>query len=162
MASGIFSLIGSEAPTLVVAGPTAQGLQLPGAWGLPLAQWRSFLPQTQQGAHCLAQLPAFLSSPLPSAPCHSPAGVGHGERTRRRVRGGLSEAGSVPTLGGGGPLGHVAICNGDNHKTYPDDRRVTCAWPCPRELASRAQQAAAWYLSGLGDWRGEGWWIGCL
>lgn len=57
----------------------------------------------------------------------------------------------------GGPPGHVVICNGDNRKTYPDDRRVTCAWPCPWELASRAQQAAAWYLSGLGDQRGKGW-----
>lgn len=64
----------------------------------------------------------------------------------------------MPTLGGGGPPGRVAICNGDNHETYPDDRRVTCAWPCPWALASRAQQAAVWYFPRLGDQRGEGWW----
>lgn len=64
-ACGIFSLTGLEASALV-AGPAAQGLQLPGAWGLPLAPWRSFLPQTQQGAPCGAQLPAPLSPLLPA------------------------------------------------------------------------------------------------
>lgn len=102
-------------------------------------------------------LPAGPSCPFPLLPSPRalPVTAGAGRRGRTGRSGGGSELVSVPALGVAAPR-QVAICNGDNHKAYRDDRRVawardTCE-PCPRAPSSQPSRQ----LLGRGDQRGEG------